>query len=72
MLLVELESLQARRRDAVESYLSTGDRNYWREVREVSQSIDAKLSELEEVRYPAANRFDALDQAIDGLIKVEQ
>jgi hypothetical protein len=68
MLLVELESLQTRRRDAVETYLSTGDRNCWREVHEVSQSIDAKLCELEETRLPPAKGLDSLDIAIDGLM----
>jgi hypothetical protein len=46
MLLMELESLQSRRRDAVDTYVSTGNRAYWREVREVSQTIAEKLNEL--------------------------
>jgi len=72
MLLAELESLQTRRRDAVEAYLSTGDRNYWREVREVSQSIDTNLRELEETRSPVMKGLDSLDKAIEGLMMVEQ
>lgn len=72
MLLAELESLQTQRRDAVEAYLSTGDRNYWCEVREVSQTIDTKLSELEETHCPATNGLDSLDKAIDGLMLAEQ
>jgi hypothetical protein len=71
MLLAELESLQTQRRDAVEAYLSTGDRNYWCEVREVSQSIDTKLCELEETRGPAAKGLDSLDKAIEGLMMAE-
>ena len=72
MLLTELESLQTQRRDAVEAYLSTGDRNYWCEVREVSQTIDTKLNELEETRCPTTNRLDSLGKAIDGLMLAEQ
>jgi hypothetical protein len=56
-LLIELESLQTRRRDAVEAYVSTGDRNCWREVREASQAIAGKLQELEEVGRPSEKQL---------------
>jgi hypothetical protein len=68
MLLIELENLQTQRRDAVEAYMRTGDRNYWGEVREVSQSIADKLGELEETRRPAAKGQDSLDEAIEELM----
>jgi flagellar biosynthesis/type III secretory pathway chaperone len=71
MLLVELENLQTQRRNAVEAYMSTGDRTHWREVREVSQSIADRLRELEEARQPAA-KGDSLDEAIEELMVVEQ
>jgi hypothetical protein len=57
MLLTELESLQSRRRDAVEAYVSTGNRHCWREVREASQAIANKLRELEEMRCPAEHKL---------------
>ena len=71
MLLIELENLQTQRRDAVEAYMSTGDRNYWREVRDVSQSIADKLRELEETRRPPAKGQDSLDEAIEELMVAE-
>ena len=71
MLLVELENLQTQRRNAVEAYMSTGDRNHWREVREVSQSIADKLRELEEAR-PSAPGLDSLDEAIEELMVAQQ
>ena len=63
MLLSELESLQSRRRDAVETYNRTGNRAYMLEAQQTSQAIADKLSELEEV--------DGLSQAIDGLMGSE-
>jgi hypothetical protein len=63
-LLTELENLQKSRRDAVAAYKRTGDRNYWREACKVSQTIFAKLHELEEMG------LDSLDKAIDGLMVV--
>ena len=71
ILLVELENLQTQRRNAVEAYMSSGDRNHWREVREVSQSIADKLRELEEAR-PAAKELDSLDEAIEELMVAQQ
>jgi hypothetical protein len=71
ILLVELENLQTQRRNAVEAYMSSGDRNHWREVREVSQSIADKLGELEEAR-PAAKELDSLDEAIEELMVAQQ
>ena len=53
MLMMELEDLQTRRRDAVEAYVSTGDRNCWRKVREASQAVAERLRELEGMRRPA-------------------
>ena len=67
ILLVELENLQTQRRNAVEAYMSSGDRNHWREVREVSQSIADKLGELEAAR-PAPKDLDSLDEAIEELM----
>jgi hypothetical protein len=64
MLLMELESLQSRRRDAVDAYESTGNRACWCEVREISQAIAEKLQELVEMR-------DGLTKAIDGLMEAE-
>ena len=65
-LQMELENLQKQRRDAVAAYVKTGDLNYWREVREVSETI-AALSELEET---ATKGIDGSDQAslmvVDG------
>jgi hypothetical protein len=52
-LLTELESLQNRRRDAVEAYVSTGNQHCWREVREASHAIANKLLELEQTRGAA-------------------
>jgi flagellar biosynthesis/type III secretory pathway chaperone len=72
MLLVELENLQTQRRNAVEAYMSTGDRNHWQEVREISQSIADKLRELEEARHPVAKGLDSLDEAIEELMVTEQ
>jgi hypothetical protein len=48
--------------------VSTGDLNFWREVREVSESI-VMLRELEEraAKGPASS-----DEAIEGLMVVEQ
>jgi hypothetical protein len=66
MLLMELESLQSRRRGVVDAYVSTGNRACWSEVREVSQAIAEKLDELEKMRCP-----DALTKAIDGLMEAE-
>jgi len=71
MLLVELDNLQTQRRNAVEAYMNTGDRNHWREVREASQSIADKLRELEEARRPVA-KGDSLDEAIEELMVAEQ
>ena len=65
-LLMELENLQKSRRDAVGAYKRTGDRNYWREACKVSQTIFAKLHELEEMG------LNSLDKAIDGLMVAEQ
>ena len=48
-LLTELENLQKSRRDAVAAYKRTGDRDYWREACNVSQTITAKVHELEEM-----------------------
>jgi hypothetical protein len=58
MLLMELEKLQTRRRDAVEAYVSTGDRNCWRKVRDASQAIADMLRELEGMRRSAARAAD--------------
>jgi hypothetical protein len=58
MLLRELEDFQTRRRDAVEAYVSTGDRNCWREVREASQAIAERLWELEGMRRNAEKAAD--------------
>jgi hypothetical protein len=58
MLLMELENLQTRRRDAVEAYVSTGERNCWRKVREASQAIADKLRELEGMRRPIEKAAD--------------
>jgi hypothetical protein len=71
MLLLELENLQTQRRNAVEAYMSTGDRNHWREVRDVSQFIADKLRELEEAR-PATKGWDSLDEAIEELMVAQQ
>jgi hypothetical protein len=49
ILLNELEGLQARRRDAVNAFTSTGNQACWREVRDTSQAIADKLRELEEM-----------------------
>jgi hypothetical protein len=49
ILLNELEGLQARRRDAVDAYTSTGNQVCWREVRDASQAVADKLRELEEM-----------------------
>jgi hypothetical protein len=65
---MQLESLQKRRRDVVQAYVSTGDLNFWREVREVSESI-VMLRELEE---RAATGPASSDEAIEGLMVVEQ
>jgi hypothetical protein len=65
-LITELENLQKSRCDAVAAYRRTGDRNYWREACEVSQTITAKLHELEQTG------LDSLDKALDGLMAVEQ
>ena len=65
-LVIELENLQKSRRNAVAAYKRTGDRNYWREACAVSQTITAKLHELEETG------LDSLDKAIVGLMAVEQ
>ena len=65
-LIIELENLQKSRRDAVAAYNRTGDRNYWREACDVSQTITAKLHEFEETG------LDGLDKAIDGLMAAEQ
>ena len=65
-LIIELENLQKSRRDAVAAYKRTGDRNYWREACEVSQTITANLLELEETG------LGSLDKAIDDLMAVEQ
>ena len=64
MLLIELERLQARRCDAVEAFVSTGDRTFWREVRETSQAIANKLRELEETRNPVARGLEDFATAI--------
>ena len=58
MLLMELEDLQTQRRDAVEAYVSTGDRSCWREVRQASQAIAERLRELEGMRRPAEKPAD--------------
>jgi hypothetical protein len=65
-LIAELENLQKSRRDAVAAYKRTGDRNHWREACKVSQTITAKLEELEQTE------LDSLDKALDGLMAVEQ
>jgi hypothetical protein len=59
-LLMEVEGLQARRREAIETYNSTGNRACMREAREASQAIADKLHELE--------ILDSLTEAIDGLM----
>jgi hypothetical protein len=48
ILLTELEGLQARRRNAVDAFTSTGNQACWREVRDTSQAIVDKLREREE------------------------
>ena len=63
-LIIELENLQKSR--PVAAYKRTGDRNYWREACSVSQTITAKLHELEETG------LDSLDNAINDLMAVEQ
>jgi hypothetical protein len=68
-LLIELEYLQKRRRDAVQAYVSTGDLNFWREVREVSESIADRLGELEET---GANGTNGADEASSRLMVMEQ
>jgi hypothetical protein len=65
-LIAELEKLQESRRDAVAAYERTRDRNHWRKACDVSQTITAKLHELEEMA------LDSLDKAIVGLMAVEQ
>ena len=70
MLLTELENLQSRRRDAIEAYVSTGDRNRWREVREASQAIADALRELEEMRCSAENAADLQPRPEAGERKV--
>ena len=65
-LITELENLQKSRSNAVAAYKRTGDRNYWREACEVSQTITANLLELEETG------LGSLDKAIDDLMEVEQ
>jgi hypothetical protein len=56
----------------VEAYISTGDRNYWGKVREVSQSIADRLRELDETRCSARKELDSLDAAIEELMVAEQ
>ena len=65
-LIIELENLQKSRSNAVAAYKRTGDRNYWREACEVSQTITAKLQELEQTG------LDGLDKALDGLMAAKQ
>jgi flagellar biosynthesis/type III secretory pathway chaperone len=60
VLLTELVSLQAKRRDALDAYNRTGDRACMRKVQETSQAIADKLRELEEM--------DGLTRAVDGLM----
>jgi hypothetical protein len=60
VLLTELVSLQAKRRDALDAYNRTGDRACMREAQETSQAIADKLRELEEM--------DGLTRAVDGLM----
>jgi hypothetical protein len=64
MLLTKIESLQARRRDAVDAYVSAGNRACWREVCETSQAIAETLRELEEM--------DCLTKPVDMLAGAEQ
>jgi hypothetical protein len=68
-LLIELQHLQKRRRDAVQAYVNTGDLNFWREVREVSESIADRLAELEEA---AMQPMDGEDEPCKELIVVER
>ena len=60
MFLMELEALQAKRRDALAAYNRTGDRAWMREAQEVSQAIANRLHEMEET--------DSLTRAVDGLM----
>jgi len=57
-LLMEVGGLQARRREAIETYNSSGNRTCMREAREASKAIAGKLHELEDL--------DSLTEAIDG------
>jgi hypothetical protein len=68
-LLIELEDLQKRRRDAVQAYVNTGDLIFWREVRQVSECIVDRLGELEEA---AMKPMDCEDEPPKGLMVVEQ
>jgi hypothetical protein len=60
MLLMELEGLQAKRRDALATYNRTGDRAWMREAQEASQAINNMLREMEEIDDPTI--------AVDGLM----
>jgi hypothetical protein len=68
-LLIELEHLQKRRRDAVQAYVNTGDLIFWREVRQVSECIADRLGELEEA---ATQAMDCEDEPSKGLMLLEQ
>jgi hypothetical protein len=63
-LLIELERLQASRRDAMEAYNSTGNRAHMLEAREASHAIADKLSKLEEM--------NGLAKGVDALMGTEQ
>jgi hypothetical protein len=64
MCLTELESLQAKRRDAITAYNRTGDRTYMRKAQQASQAIAGKLREMEEM--------DVLTSAVDELMESEK